>query len=77
MSTERQCPKCHQKVWLGETERGKKVYVNAWSSPRGNVVALDPEADVPMLRFLKKGEEPAEGTRRYLLHRATCRPGRG
>jgi hypothetical protein len=68
------CYRCGANVWMGETERGKIVAVNAWHAPSGPVVAIDPEADRPMVRWVKKGEELPPGTRRYLLHMITCKP---
>lgn len=69
------CYKCHQGIWFGETEAGKIVPLNTWTSPRGKIVAIDPEADRPMVRWLKKADpQPPEGTKRYLLHSITCRP---
>lgn len=69
------CWKCKTAdIWFGETEAGKKMPVNAWSTPRGKIVPIDPEADVPMLQFLKKDEEPPPGARRYSAHFGTCRP---
>ena len=68
------CRRCDQRIWWAETERGKKIPVNAWTSPHGNVIPIDPEADVPLVHFLTKTEEPpAEGTRRYISHLTTCK----
>lgn len=68
------CRRCHQTIWFGETEKGKKMPINTWTSPKGKIVAIDPEADVPMVQHLKKDDpEPEEGTPRYVAHMATCR----
>jgi hypothetical protein len=67
------CYKCRQRIWFGETERGKIVPINTWTTKRGNIVAIDPDADRPMVRWLKKGEEPESGMKRYLSHITTCR----
>lgn len=72
------CYRCHQTIWFGETEKGKKVPMCNFTSPKGKVVAIDPEADVPMLRWLKKDEEPGEGERRYHTHMGPmCRVPKG
>lgn len=72
------CWRCHAKIWFGESEKGKKVPMNTWASPKGKVVAIDPEADVPMVRWLKKDEEVPDGTRRYHPHLGPmCRPKKG
>lgn len=71
------CWKCHQPIWFGETERGKTIPINTWSSPTGKIVAIDPDADKPMVRWLKKDEaEPGPEVRRYHSHIGTCRPKR-
>lgn len=67
------CHSCGAGCWRGETERGKVVLVNSWTSDSGKVVAIDPDADVPMVRWVKKDEQLPAGTRRYLLHMVTCR----
>lgn len=70
------CYKCHQTIWHAETERGKTIPVNTWTSANGKIVIVagDEEADKPMVHFLKKDEEVPEGTRRYISHINTCRP---
>jgi hypothetical protein len=71
------CYRCQQDIWFGETEKGKKIPVNAWKA-RGNsgkIIAIDPDADVPMVQFLKKTDAPPpEGTPRYHSHLGTCKP---
>lgn len=68
------CHKCHEAIWFGETERGKVVPVNTWTSEKGKVYPIDPEADRPMLHFIKKDEDPPpEGTLLYFSHFVTCR----
>jgi hypothetical protein len=62
------CYRCRATIWYGETEKGKKVPMCGFASPKGKVVAIDPEADVPMVRWLKKDEEVPEETRRYHVH---------
>ena len=51
---------------------GRRMPVNPWTAPAGNVVVLDPEADSPMVRVLAKGEQVPEGEPRYLAHFVTC-----
>lgn len=72
------CWKCHQNVWLAETERGKTISMNTWTSAKGKIVIVagDEDAEKPLVHFLKKDEEAPEGTRRYLMHKTTCRPPR-
>jgi hypothetical protein len=68
------CRRCADSIWWAETTEGKNMPVNAWSTPSGNVVPVDPEADRPVVRVLRKGEEPADPTaKRYLAHFVTCR----
>ncbi len=67
-------PGCTDEIWWAETEQGKRMPVNKWSAPTGNVVPIDPTADVPVVHVLKKGEEPDDPeSRRYLAHFVTCR----
>lgn len=72
------CYKCHQSIWFGESEKGKKVPMCAWTAEKGKVIAIDPEADVPMLHWIKKTDDPLpEGTPRYHAHLGPmCRPPR-
>lgn len=72
------CYRCNGDVWFAETERGKTMPVNAWTSPRGKIVIVDGDeaADKPLIRFLKKDEVVPEGTRRFVGHMGTCRPRR-
>lgn len=68
------CRRCHQQIWWAETERGARIPVNTWTSAHGNVIPIDPEADVPLVHFLTKTEDPpAVGTKRYISHITTCR----
>lgn len=68
------CWKCHQDIWHAETEMGKTMPVNAWTSPKGKIIPVDPESDKPVIQFLKKGDpEPGPEVRRYVSHMATCK----
>jgi hypothetical protein len=69
------CYRCQQNIWFGETELGKTIPVNTWTNANGKIVAIDPEADEPMVHFLKKGEpDPDPSTKRYVSHLGTCKP---
>lgn len=74
-------PGCSEEIWWAETTEGKNMPVNKWSTPSGNVVAVDAEADKPIVVVLKNGQVPGEGdmaylpagSRRYLAHFVTCK----
>ena len=69
------CRRCGVAVWWGETAKGAHVPVEL-ERPRfgGKVVALDPDSDTPLIRFLKKGEEPPAGSVRWASHLGKCKP---
>jgi hypothetical protein len=68
------CRDCGQEVWWGESAlTGRRMPINKWSTSSGNVYAVDPDADTPVVVVLSKGESPPDPeTRRYLSHFTTC-----
>lgn len=72
------CRRCGTEVWWGETAKGKHVPVEATRLRfGGKIVALDLEAETPLIRFLKKGEQPPDSAPRWASHLGKCSPGSG
>jgi hypothetical protein len=76
-----QCDSCH--AWIDwavsaappvEGERPKRNPIDHGSAgePAGNLEVWRDEHGVLVYRYLKKGEEPADGHKRGISHFATC-----
>lgn len=67
------CRTCHADIVWCLTPVGRKMPINTWTSPGGGIMLEDPESDEPVIRFVRKGEEVPEGTKRYVSHFSTCK----
>lgn len=67
------CNSCHRPVFWGKTEAsGKRMPVDTHPVDDGNVLIVAYDDKSPVLRVLKKGEDPPDEVSRYVSHFVTC-----
>lgn len=68
------CRSCEERVeWALMAGSGKHVPLDLPPATNGNIVQVGTQADgVPLVRVLKRNEEPPAGALRYRIHFVSC-----